>query len=57
MGTHQREEKHHKYHRTGEILSGNCSDSDDSDSAKIEKNGSDDDEKEDRIALEENCKL
>ena len=41
----------------GEIFSGNCSDSDDSDSAKMEKHASDDDEKEDRIALEENCKL
>ena len=40
-----------------EILSANCSDSDESDSATMEKNGSDDDEKEDMIALEENCKL
>ena len=40
-----------------QILHGNCSDSDDNGSAKIDKHGSDDDEKEDGIALEENCKL
>ena len=40
-----------------EILSGNCSNSDESDSAKMKKDGSDEDEKEDMIALEENCKL
>ena len=56
MGTHQRKKTSQISHN-GEILSGNCSDSDDSDSAKMEKHGSDDDEKEDRIALEENCKL
>ena len=41
----------------GEIVSGNCSDSDESDIVKIENHGSDKDEKEDMIALEENCKL
>ena len=39
METCQREKKHHGYHTTGEIISGNCSDSDDSDSAKMEKKG------------------
>ena len=40
-----------------EILSANCSDSDESDRAKMENHGSDEYEKEDMIALEENCKL
>ena len=57
MMTHRWKKKHHKYHINREILHRNCSDSDDSDSAKMDKHGSDDDEKEDIIALEENCKL
>ena len=56
MGTHQKENKSQISHN-GEILSGHCSDTDNSDSAKMEKHGSDNDEKADMIALEENCKL
>ena len=50
------EKKTPQISHNGEILSANCSDSDESDSAKMENHGSDEDEK-DMIALEENYKL
>ena len=56
-GDTSKEKKTPQISHNGEIFSGNCSDSNESDSVKMEIHGSDDDEKEDVIALEENCKL